>query len=107
MGARSFAKVQTGHGTSCTMGTGSFPGLKRPGCGIDHPPPSSAEVKKGKGYTSTPSGPSGLLWGTFTFFLSFKAYCSVPEVPRLDTNRSAVCLHSSWCVSYDFHNKPK
>jgi hypothetical protein len=31
---------------SCTMGTGSFPGVKRPGRGADHPPPSSAEVKK-------------------------------------------------------------
>jgi hypothetical protein len=29
-----------------TMGTGSFPGVKRPGRGADHPPPSSAEVKK-------------------------------------------------------------
>jgi hypothetical protein len=27
-------------------GTGSFPGLKRPGRGADHPPPPSAEVKK-------------------------------------------------------------
>ena len=24
----------------------SFPGLKRPGRGVDHPPPSSAEVKE-------------------------------------------------------------
>jgi hypothetical protein len=31
---------------SCTMGTGSFPGVKRPGRGADHPPPSSAEVEK-------------------------------------------------------------
>jgi hypothetical protein len=30
-----------------TMGTGSFPGVKRPGRGADHPPPCSAEVKKG------------------------------------------------------------
>jgi hypothetical protein len=30
-----------------TMGTGSIPGVKRPGRGADHPPPSSAEVKKG------------------------------------------------------------
>jgi hypothetical protein len=28
------------------MGTGSFLGVKRPGRGADHPPPSSAEVKK-------------------------------------------------------------
>jgi hypothetical protein len=43
-GARFFAHVQTGpgaHPASCTMGTG----VKRPGRGADHPPPSSAEVK--------------------------------------------------------------
>jgi hypothetical protein len=47
--ARFFAHVQTGpeaHPASCTMGTGSFSGVKRPGRGADHPPPSSAEVKK-------------------------------------------------------------
>jgi len=27
------------------MGTGSFPGVKRPWRGFDHPRPSSAEVK--------------------------------------------------------------
>jgi hypothetical protein len=48
-GVRFFAHVQTGtgaHPASCTMGTGSFPGVKQPGRGADHPPPSSAEVKK-------------------------------------------------------------
>jgi hypothetical protein len=47
--ARFFAHVQTGpgtHPTSCTMGTESFPGVKRPGRGADHPPLSSAEVRK-------------------------------------------------------------
>jgi len=29
-----------------TMGTGSFLGVKRSGCGVDHPSPSSAEVKE-------------------------------------------------------------
>jgi hypothetical protein len=28
------------------MGTGSFPGVKRPRRGVDHPLPSSAEVKE-------------------------------------------------------------
>jgi hypothetical protein len=49
VGARFCTHVQTGpevHPASCTMGTGSFPGVKRPGCGADHSPPSSAEVKK-------------------------------------------------------------
>jgi len=47
--ARFSAPVQTGlgaHPASYTMGTGSFPGVKRPGSGVDHPPPSSAEVKE-------------------------------------------------------------
>jgi hypothetical protein len=42
VGARFSATVQTGTGThpaSCTIGTGSFPGVKRPGRGVDHPPP--------------------------------------------------------------------
>jgi hypothetical protein len=34
------------HPGSCTMGSGSFPGVKRPGRGVDHPPLSSAEVKE-------------------------------------------------------------
>jgi hypothetical protein len=41
VGARFFAHVQTGpgsHPVSCTMGTGSFPGVKRPGRGADHAP---------------------------------------------------------------------
>jgi len=28
------------------MGTGSFPGLKRPGLGVDHPHQTGAEVKE-------------------------------------------------------------
>ena len=47
-GARFSAPVQTGpmgHPASCTMGTGSFPGVKRPGRGVDPPAPIfSAEV---------------------------------------------------------------
>ena len=31
---------------SCTMGTGYLPGVKRPGRGVDHTPPSRAEVKE-------------------------------------------------------------
>ena len=49
MGVRFSAPVQTGLGThpgSHTMGTGSFPGVKRPGRGVDHPPTSSDEVKE-------------------------------------------------------------
>ena len=43
------APVQTipgAHPASYTMGTGPFPEVKRPGRGVDHSPPSSAEVKE-------------------------------------------------------------
>jgi hypothetical protein len=53
VGARFFAPVQTGpgaHPVSCTMGTGYFPGVKRPGRGADHPHFSSAKVTKGYSY---------------------------------------------------------
>jgi len=49
MVARFSASVQTGpgaHSASYTMGTVSFPGVKRPERGVDHPPPPSAEVKE-------------------------------------------------------------
>ena len=47
-GARFFATVQSGlevNPASYTMGTGSFPGVKRPKRGVDRPPPISAEDK--------------------------------------------------------------
>jgi hypothetical protein len=47
VGARFFAHVQSGHGVhpaSCTMGAESFPGVKRPRRGAEHPSPCSAEV---------------------------------------------------------------
>jgi hypothetical protein len=34
------------HSASCTMGTGSIPGVKRPERGVDHTLPSSVEVKE-------------------------------------------------------------
>jgi len=62
VGARFSAAVQTGpgaHPASYTMGSGSFPGVKWPGRGVDHPPPSSAEVKEIlELYLLSPSRPS-------------------------------------------------
>jgi hypothetical protein len=55
VGARFCAHVQTGpvaHAAFCTMGTRSFPGVKRPGHGADYPPLS---------------GLSNLLRGTLPF----------------------------------------
>ena len=49
VGARFSAPFHTGpgaHPTSYTMGTGSFPWVRRPGSGFDHPPLSFAKVEE-------------------------------------------------------------
>jgi len=55
------APVQTGFRTypvSYTMGTGPFPGVKRPERDVEHPPHLAPRRKKEYSYTSTP--PLGL-----------------------------------------------
>jgi len=63
LGARFSTPVQTtagAHPTSCTMVTGSFLGVKRLGHGVEHPSPSSSEVKEiVEVYLYSPAGP---LW---------------------------------------------
>ena len=45
------------------MGTGSFPGVNRPGRGFVHPPHLAPKLKKEHSYTSTPPlGLRGLLY---------------------------------------------
>ena len=55
--ARFSATVHTGHGfhpISYTMGTGSFPVVKRPGRSVDHPSHLAPRLKKEYSYTYTP-----------------------------------------------------
>jgi hypothetical protein len=63
VGARFSTPVQTGlgaHPASYTVDTGSFPGVKWPVRGVDHPPPSSAKFNgRVELYLYSPSGP---LW---------------------------------------------
>ena len=55
-GAKLSARVHIGyesHTASCTMGNGSFLGVKQPGRGVDHPPHLGSRIKKEESYTST------------------------------------------------------
>ena len=75
-GATFSAPVQTGRGAypaSCTMGTGSFSRVNRPGRGADYPPKSKCRGhKRVRLYLYSPSGPSRPVIGrTFTFTYSF------------------------------------
>ena len=75
VGARFSAPDQTGpgaHPASYTMGTDSFPGVKRPGHGVDHSGPSSAEVKERvEPYLYSTSGPSWTVLGWALPLLTF------------------------------------
>jgi len=90
--ARFSAPLQTGpeaHPAYYTMGTGSFSGVKRPGRGVDHTPPFSAEVKERvKLYLYSPSGSSWpVLECTLTLPLAFTVYVS------LDSRKFNTLLH--------------
>ena len=89
MGVRFSSPVQTGRGAhpaSCTMGTGSYPGVKRPGRGVDHPPHLAPRLKKEYSFTSTPPlGLRGLIQGELYLypfaFIYIYIYIYRPELP--------------------------
>ena len=76
VGARFSAPIQIGpgaHPASCTMGTGSFPGVKRPGRGADHPLPSKRRGHERVGlYLYSPCGPSWPVIGRTLLYFTVK-----------------------------------
>ena len=93
----------------------AFPGVKRPGSGVDHPPPSSAEVKKRlELYLYSPSGPlwpilgwtlpsdlpvqQGLVSCLFKFFL-FNALCHLISLFNL-CPASHVWINPLWPIYF-------
>jgi hypothetical protein len=99
VGTRFSAHVQTApgaHPASYTMGTASFPGIKRPGRGVDHPPNLTPRLKKEYSYTSnSTSGPSWTVLGrtfTFTFTFTFTLFRSTHFAPNIISVLSDVQL---------------
>ena len=105
MRARFFASVQTGretHPASCTMDTGSFPGVKWAGPGVDHPPTSRAEVKETVQLSLySPSGPSRpVTRGTLPFWV-----CNL--VSHIKKRTQARIFYFVYSVRYDAVNKSR
>jgi hypothetical protein len=89
--ARFSAPVETGpgaHPAPYIMGSGSFQGVRGPGRGVDHPPPSSADVKERvELYLFSPSGPSRAVLGWNLPLL-------LPSLPIMK-NKCKSLVHSS------------
>jgi len=70
---RDFLHLQTGpgaHPLSCTMGTGSFLGVKRPGHGVDHLTHLTPRPREEYNHISTPLLVlHGLFWGKICPYL--------------------------------------
>ena len=123
------APVQTGPGAypaSCTMGTGSFPGVKRPGRGADHPSPSKRRgPERVQLYLYSPSGPSWPVigrtfsWSTYketkhscVLYISdsfFACFTPFKKIWTLTSNIQEafiipfhpVCCNKYWLISID------
>jgi hypothetical protein len=98
VGARFSAPLQTGpgaHPASYRMGTISSPGVKRPGRGVNHPSPSSTEVKERvEVYFYFPSE---LSWPALGRTLSFiKMYFCIWRFFPSSPMRFSVRLHVLW-----------
>ena len=88
-GARFSSLVQTGPGAQpafYTMGTGSFPGVKRLGRDDDHPPPSKRRGQESVPlYLYSPSGPSLPVIGRTLPFFTFLFICYIDTVEKNST----------------------
>jgi len=85
------------HPASYTMGTRSFPAVKRPGRGVDHTPQSSTEIKESvEPYLYSPSGPS---WPVIGWPLPSPHTCeiSVSYVPVFEF-RSSPTIETDVCL---------
>ena len=98
VGARFSVPFQIGpeaHPASCTMGTGSFQGVKWLGRGADHPPPPSAKVANGlELFLRLPSVPAQACYGVpFTSYLPVITVflLNVQNIPYYETVVHTAC----------------
>jgi hypothetical protein len=101
-GARFFAPFQTGpgaHPASYAMSTRSFPGVRRPGRGVDHQPPSSAEVKERVELYFYPHPPWAFVACSMVNF-TFTSTLKVPQ--HFQDETILLCLSAAYRPAPDF-----
>jgi len=78
---------------SYTMGTESFPGINRPGRGVNHPPRPGPTLKKKSSTSSSPSVPSRHTTGqTFTFLQPIFLTYVHPSLPQFSYQQCNVLV---------------
>jgi hypothetical protein len=77
----------------------SFPEVKRPGRGVNHPPPSTAEVKERVELYLYPSWPSWPVLGWYLFLLKIFDIFS-PSRPFSGTHLITFLRAGSWCLLF-------
>ena len=96
------------HPAFYSMCTGTFPGVKRPGRGVDYPPPSSAQVKgRVQLYLYSAYGPSWLVIG-WTLHLSndTKKGVSCGNAPVWVVHSPNLDRKTNSCLLYTWHSTP-
>ena len=92
------------HPAFYTISTGSCPEVKRPGRGVDHPPPYSAEIKERmKLYISSPTALSAVFQGEVYPYLLVRVLTLHP-VPS-DQDRFLMFPPKSLCEKLRLENK--
>ena len=96
-GAKFYTSVQTGpgaHPASFAMGTGSFPEVKRPGRGVDHPPHLAPRLEEELSYTSThPVGLHGLSEGDLYLYFMRKRKIQMKQIVPVSELPVMVCCY--------------
>jgi hypothetical protein len=104
-----FASVQIGPGaypTSYTIISDFFPGVKRPGRDVNHPPPPPRAEVKGRVelYMFSPCGPSSLVLGQTVAFAVLYTACAFSWQRRIKCTRifAVTCSDVNCVVSASY-----
>jgi hypothetical protein len=96
--ARVSAPVQIGpasHQACCTVGTGSLPGVKRPGNGVDHSTPSSAGLQSKQIRRCNKCKYEAILWLDIITSRIEQLYGNLPW----EDNGPVTCIHTIFAQS--------